>query len=90
MVLCILCIKYNMSVSFLILLICFLLVSLVKGFSVLSVLSKNQLLVSLIFSIVFLVSQSFISTLIFVIREDPLEERAWQSTPILLPGKCHG
>ena len=38
-----------------------------KGLSVLSTFSKNHLLVSLIFSVVILVSISFISTLIFVI-----------------------
>ena len=45
----------------------FLLVSLAKGLSILFIFSKNQLLVSLTFYIVFLVSISFISTLIFVI-----------------------
>ena len=41
--------------------------SLAQGVSVLFVFSKNQLLVSLIFSIVSLVSISFISVLIFII-----------------------
>ena len=41
--------------------------SLAKGLSILFIFSKNQLLDSLIFSIVFFVSISFISALIFVI-----------------------
>ena len=41
--------------------------SLAQGVSVLFIFSKNQLLVSLIFSIVSLVSISFISVLIFII-----------------------
>ena len=40
---------------------------LAKGFSILCAFSKNQLLVSLIFSIIFLVFISFTSALIFVI-----------------------
>ena len=43
----------------------FFLVSLARGSSIYFIFSKNQLLVSLIFSIVFVVSISFISTLIF-------------------------
>ena len=57
--------------SFLILLIwtlsLFILISLSKGLSIWFIFSKNQLLVSLIFSIVFLVSISFISAQIFMI-----------------------
>ena len=45
----------------------FLLMSLVKGLSVLFIFSKNQLLYSLTFCIIFLDSVSFISTLIFII-----------------------
>ena len=57
--------------SFLILLICvlslFFLMSLANGLSILFIFSKNQLLFLLIFAIVFFVSISFISALIFVI-----------------------
>ena len=45
----------------------FFLLSLAKGLSILFIFSKNQLLVSLIFAIVFFVSVSFISALIFMI-----------------------
>ena len=45
----------------------FFLLSLAKGLSILFIFSKNQLLVSLIFSIVFSVSISFISALILMI-----------------------
>ena len=41
--------------------------SLAKGLSILFFFSKNQVLVSLIFSVVFLLSVSFISALIFMI-----------------------
>ena len=57
--------------SLLILLICvlslFFLMSLAKGLSILFIFSKNQLLVLLTFAIVFFVSISFISALIFMI-----------------------
>ena len=57
--------------SFLILLIwvlsLFCLISLAKGLSILLIFSKNQLFVSLIFSMVFFVSISLISALIFMI-----------------------
>ena len=66
--------------SFLILLIwalsLFFLMSLVKGLSILVIFSKNQLWVSLI-SIVFFVSISFISALLFMI-----------SFPLLIGGLC--
>ena len=45
----------------------FLLISLAKGLSVLLIFSKNQLFISLIFSMVFFVSISLISALIFMI-----------------------
>ena len=45
----------------------FFLMSLAKGISNLLIFSKNQLLVSLVFSIVFFISVSFISALIFMI-----------------------
>ena len=45
----------------------FFLISLVKGLSILLIFSKNQLFVSLIFSMVFFVSISLISALIFMI-----------------------
>ena len=45
----------------------FSLMSLAKGLSILFTFAKNQLLVSLIFCIVFLVSVLFISSLIFII-----------------------
>ena len=45
----------------------FFLVSIAKNLSILFIFSKNQLLVSLIFSIVFLVCISFISALIHII-----------------------
>ena len=41
--------------------------SLAKGLLILLIFSKNQLFISLIFSIVFLISISFISALIFLI-----------------------
>ena len=41
--------------------------TLTRGLSILFIFSKNQILVSLIFSIVFFVSVSFISALIFMI-----------------------
>ena len=45
----------------------FFLMSLVKGLSILFIFSKNQLLDSLIFGIIFLDSISFISVLVFII-----------------------
>ena len=45
----------------------FFLMSLTNGLSILFIFSKNQLLVLLIFAVVFFVSISFISTLIFMI-----------------------
>ena len=72
MILCI----FGMSVvtspfSFLILLIwvlsLFFLISLAKGLSILLMFSKNQLFVSLIFSMVFFISISLISALIYMI-----------------------
>ena len=61
----------DFSFSFLILLIyalsLFFLMSLAKGLSILFTFSKNQLLVLLLFAIVFFVSISFISALIFMI-----------------------
>ena len=45
----------------------FFLISLVKGLSILFIFSRNQLLVSLIFCIVFYNTISFISTLTFII-----------------------
>ena len=72
MVLCISAVSVVTSpFSFLILLIwalsLFFLTSLAKDLSVLFIFSKSQLLVSLIFSVVFFVSTSFISALIFMI-----------------------
>ena len=51
----------------------FFLVSLAKGLSILFIFSKNlQLLVSLMFAIIFFVSMSFISALVFIISFLPL------------------
>ena len=62
----------------------FFLISLAKDFLSLFIFSKNQLVVSLTISIVFLVSIAFITILIF------LRRRQWHPTPVLLPGKSHG
>ena len=72
MILCISVISVVTSpFSFLILLIwvlsLFCLISLARGLSILLIFSKNQLFVSLIFSMVFFVSISLISALIFMI-----------------------
>jgi len=65
------CVHYNFPFFFLILLIwalsLFFLISLSEGILILFIFSKNQLLVLLIFSIVFLVSMPFISALIFML-----------------------
>ena len=70
MILCISVVSIGTSFSFPISLIwilsLFFLMSLAKGLSILFIFSKNQLLVSLIFAIVFFVSISFISGLIFM------------------------
>ena len=69
--LCISVVSVVTSFSFLILLIwvlsLFFLMSLADGLSILFIFSKNQLLVLLIFAVVFFVSISFISALIFMI-----------------------
>ena len=79
MILCISVLSVLTSFSFLILLIWllslffFFLVSLAKGLSILFIFSKNlQLLVSLMFAIIFFVSMSFISALVFIISFLPL------------------
>ena len=76
--------------SFLILLIWvlslfFFLMSLAKGLSILFFFSKNQLLVSLIFAVVILVSISFISALIFLyfFPSANFESEVAQSCPTL-------
>ena len=89
MILCISVVSVVISpLSFLILLIwalfLFFLISLAKDFLSLFIFSKDQLVVSLTISSVFLVSIAFITILIF------LRRRQWHPTPVLLPGKSHG
>ena len=89
MILCISVVSVVISpLSFLILFIWalfpFFLINLAKDFLSLFIFSKNQLVVSLPISIVFLVSIAFITILIF------LRRRKWQPTPVFLPGKSHG